>query len=153
MIYDSLEQLKKDLGKEGRIMALDVGTKTIGIAISDATRVISTPKGVIKRQGGKTDFAIIQKLSEENKISAIIIGLPLNMDGSESKITKLVKTFCQNLDNFLKTQKLIYIDERLSTFEADEFITEFKMKKSRGQLVDQIAASMILQSFLDLLRT
>lgn len=152
MIYDNLTRLNQDLLKEGRIMALDVGTKTIGVAISDLSRTISTPKLTIKRKSNKADFLILEKIIKENSIQAIVIGLPLNMDDSESAMSKFVRKFTDSFDQFLQNQKIIFADERLSTFVADEFISEFKMKKDRSKSVDQIAASMILQVVLSELR-
>ena len=152
MIYDNLTQLNKDLSKEGRIMALDVGTKTIGVAISDISRLISNPKLTIKRKSNNHDFLILKKIIEENSITAIVVGLPLNMDDSESEMSKFVRKFTGNLDQFFGDEKIIFGDERLSTSEADQFIGDFKMKKNRDQSVDQIAASVVLQAFLDELR-
>ena len=74
------------------------------------------------------------------------------MDDSESAMSKFVRKFTENFDQFLQNQKIIFADERLSTFVADEFISEFKMKKDRSKSVDQIAASVVLQSVLDRLR-
>jgi len=152
MIYHNLDKFNQDLPHEGRIMALDVGTKTIGVAISDLSRTISTPKLTIKRKSNKADFLIMEKIIKENSIQAIVVGLPLNMDNSESAMSKFVRKFAENFDQFLQTQKIILADERLSTFAADEFIGEFKMKKDRSQSVDQIAASVVLQAVLDQLK-
>lgn len=152
MIYNNIIELKHDLPDEGRIMALDVGTKTIGVAISDLSRTISTPKLTIKRKSNKSDFLILEKIIKENSIQAIVIGMPLNMDNSESAMSTFTRRFSENLDQFLQIQKIIFADERLSTFAADEFISEFKMKKDRSKSVDQIAASIVLQAVLDELK-
>jgi putative Holliday junction resolvase len=119
------------------------------VAISDLSRIISTPKLTIKRKSNKADFLILEKIITDNSIQAIIVGLPLNMDDSESEMSKFVRKFTQNLSEFFPNQKIIFADERLSTFAADEFITEFKMKKDRSKSVDQIAASVVLQALLD----
>ncbi len=151
MIYDQISQLKKDLTVEGRLIALDVGTKIIGVAISDSLRIISNPKSIITRQGNKKDFLIIQKIIAENNIHVVVIGLPLNMDGSESEMSSFVRRFADNLDQFLKKAKIIFFDERLSSFEAEELINKgIGLKKTdKKGLIDQVAASLILQSFLD----
>ena len=133
-------------------MGLDIGTKTIGVAISDLSRTISSPKLTIKRKSNKVDFLILEKIIKENSIQAIVVGLPLNMDSSESAMSKFVRKFTENLDQFFQIQKIIFADERLSTFAADEFISEFKMKKDRSKSVDQIAASVVLQAVLDELK-
>jgi putative Holliday junction resolvase len=151
VIYNNINQLNQDLPEQGRIMALDVGTKTIGVAISDATRIIATPKITLNRKGNQKDFVLIKKIIDENNIAALIIGLPLHMDGSESEITQFIKRFADNLDKFLLDFKMVFFDERLSSFEAEDILNE-RMKirnNKKKQLVDQIAASVILQSALD----
>lgn len=152
MIYNDLEQLKQALPSKGRMIGLDVGTKTIGVAICDDTWFIASPKLTIGRKGEKTDFPLIQKIIEENKIAAIVIGLPLNMDGSESDMSKFVIKFSENLDKFLNNSKIVFFDERLSSFEAKEMMHQAQTKKHRrDQVIDQIAASVILQGAIDLM--
>lgn len=150
MIYNSIKQLKQDLPNKGRLMALDVGTKTIGVATSDDLWLLSTPKLTIKRQGEKTDFPKLKTLIDEYKIAAIIVGLPLNMDGSESKMSEFVRKFTTNLESFLIDMKIGFFDERLSSFEAEEIMREAQTKRNRkDEVIDQIAASVILQNFID----
>lgn len=150
MIYNSSQQLKQDLANKGRLIGLDVGTKTIGVATCDDSWLITTPKLTIKRQGEKTDFPKIKNIIDENKIVAIVVGLPLNMDGTESKMSEFVRKFTKNLDEFLSDMKIIFFDERLSSFEAEEIMREAKTKKNRkDEVIDQIAASVILQGALD----
>ena len=153
MIYNDILQLNQDLENEGRLMGLDVGTKTIGIAISDSLKMIATPKLTIKRQSNKKDFLVIQKLILENRIKALIIGLPLNMDGSESAMSKFVRKFTEELDQFLINAKIVFGDERLSSFEAEDVINEKIKSRNRDKktLIDQIAAAVILQSVLNVL--
>lgn len=150
MIYNSSEQLKQDLPHKGRLVGLDVGTKTIGVAICDDSWLIASPKLTIKRQGEKTDFPKIKNIINENKIAAIVVGLPLNMDGTESKMSEFVRKFTKNLDEFLGDIKIVFFDERLSSFEAEEIMREAQTKRNRkDEVIDQIAASVILQSALD----
>lgn len=150
MIYKDIQKLNQDLPQKGRLMGLDVGTKTIGVAISDASWIVSNPKLTIKRQSNQKDFLVIKKIIEENSIKAIVVGLPLNMDGSESKMSEFVRKFADNLDMFLQDFKIIFFDERLSSFAAEEIMLEAKTKNNqKKKLIDQIAASVILQGALD----
>ncbi|MCE3255242.1 MAG: Holliday junction resolvase RuvX [Rickettsiaceae bacterium] len=150
MIYKDLAQLNQLLTNKGRLLGLDIGTKTIGVAVCDGSWLIANPKLTISRKGGEWDFAQIKKLIDENAIKAIIIGLPLNMDDSESEISKLVRKFADNLDQFLGDFKLAFFDERLSSFAAREIMHNSKTKNHRRKsLVDQIAASIILQGAID----
>jgi putative Holliday junction resolvase len=157
MIYNDLKQLKQDLpasgSQRGRLLGLDVGTKTIGVAISDASWLISNPRLTILRKGGKADFLAIKNFIGENKITAIVIGLPLNMDGSESAMSDFVRKFAIRLDEFLINSKITFFDERLSSFEAEELMESGKIKNNkRKEKIDQIAASLILQGALEVIK-
>ncbi|MFT7087580.1 MAG: putative Holliday junction resolvase [Rickettsiales bacterium] len=150
MIYTDSEKLKQDLETKGRIIGLDLGTKTIGVAICDSDWTIATPKLTISRRGGKTDFLAIKTIIEANKIVAIVIGLPLNMDDSESKMSELVRKFAIGLDEFLNPAKIILFDERLSSFIAEELMNEAGTRNNRRKnVIDQIAAGIILQGLID----
>ncbi|MDA0902134.1 MAG: Holliday junction resolvase RuvX [Proteobacteria bacterium] len=150
MIFEEIEQWLKHIDETGRIIGLDVGTKTIGVAICDDRRTICTPKLTIQRQSNEKDFAILKTLIEENKVKAIVVGLPLNMDGSESDMSEFVRRFSENLEQFLGGFNIFLQDERLSSFMAEDIIREIKAKDSKKKkLVDQIAASVILQTALD----
>lgn len=136
-------------------MSIDVGTKRIGIAISDKSRMFASPKTTIMRKGNLHDFPKIYQLIIENDIKAIIIGLPLNMNESENEMTYFARNFAKNLDDFLSPniESKIYLhDERLTSFMAkDDLILAIKGKKDKKkQVIDQMAASIILQSFLDM---
>ena len=87
MIYNNIRILNQALPPEGRILGLDVGTKNIGLAISDQSRIIANPKAIIKRSSNSKDFAKIAQAIASHQATAIIIGLPLNMDGSESTMS------------------------------------------------------------------
>ena len=101
-IYNTKNLLNQVLPAAGRIMALDVGQKRIGIAITDESRFLSSPKDILTRRSNERDFEKIADFIKTHKILAIIIGLPLNMDDSESEMSKFVRKFSENLDNFLK---------------------------------------------------
>lgn len=133
-------------------MAVDVGTKRIGIAICDKSRMFASPKTTILRKNNFHDFGQIKELIIENDIKALIIGLPLNMDESENEMTHFAKRFAKNLDEFLGDAKIYLHDERLTSFMAkDDLINAIKGKKDKKKtVIDQVAASLILQSFLEL---
>lgn len=153
MIFDNFNLLNESLPKEGRIMAIDVGTKRMGIAVSDKSRMIATPKTTINRKGNKLDFPQIKDLIEENDAQAIIIGLPINMDESENEMSKFTRNFAKNLDEFLNNKAKIYLhDERLSSFMAKDDLLQMVTgkKNKKKKIIDQMAASVILQSFLEL---
>jgi len=152
MIYNDLKQLNQDLPKKGRLLGLDVGTKTIGVAVCDGDWLVANPRLTISRKGGKADFLAIKNCVEENKIAAIVVGLPLNMDGTESAMSEFVRKFALGLDEFLEDVKIIFFDERLSSFEAEELLESGQVKnnKRKGK-IDQIAASVILQGLVDVL--
>lgn len=136
----------------GRIMALDLGTKTIGVAISDGMRYSATPLETIKRTKFTLDVERILHLISENQIAAIILGLPLNMDGSEGPRVQSTRAFARNLAQ--KTPlPIAYWDERLSTSAVTRMMIEADLRRDRrAEVVDKLAASYILQGALDRLR-
>ncbi len=151
MIFSRLNQLnqafKASLKDSWRIMALDVGTKRIGVALSDETRLIATPKLVLNRKSNLKDFAEIAKILRENNVKAIVVGMPINMDKSASVMSEFVEKFCAELDGFLEGKiPIILFDERLTSFEAREIAaSELSRKK---EFYDDIAAALILEHFL-----
>lgn len=152
MIFNDCHQLNQALPKVGRVMAIDVGTKRIGIALSDETRFLATPKLVLQRLSNLKDFAKIQQFAQENNVCAIIIGYPRKLDGSKDEMTDFVERFAKNLDEFLlKKFPILLFDERLSSAEARE-INASELSRKNNTFVDDIAASVILQHFLDEIR-
>jgi putative holliday junction resolvase len=141
----------ESLPKVGRLLGIDIGTKRIGIAVSDESRFIATPKKIINRQSNLKDFAEIKKFISEYKVIGIVAGMPVNMDESEIPMTKFALEFCENLDLFLdKELPIFFFDERLSSFEAREIGgSKLSRKKDKSKYIDDIAASVILQGFLD----
>lgn len=149
MIFNSSDQLNQDLPQKGRLMAIDVGTKRIGIALSDESRFIATPKLILNRQSNQKDFAKIQEFISENKVAAIVIGLPLTMEGKTQPMSEFAEKFAENLDEFLEKKLPIFLfEERLSSFEARE-AHHSELSRKKNKFVDDIAASFILQHFLD----
>ena len=132
----------------GRLLCLDVGDVRIGIAISDERRIIATPHSVYTRVGWGPDTRHIKGLMEQTGAVAIVCGLPLNMDGSEGFQAQKVKAFAQQLQN--AGMEVIFQDERLTTISAHEVLIEGGMRREeRKHNVDKVAASFILQSYLD----
>lgn len=136
----------------GALLGLDPGTKTLGLAISDRTRLIATPLKTIHREKFTPDAAQLLKLYKDNEATALIVGLPVNMNGTHGPRTQSVRDFCTNL---LKIQDIpIFLwDERLSTMAVTRGMIEADMsRKKRKENVDKLAASYILQGVLDRLR-
>lgn len=140
--------------KSGRILGIDLGTKRIGLAVSDETLSISTPKNILFRQNNFSDFEKILEIISEYKITAIVLGYPLHLDKSVIEMTVISEEFAKKLDELLEKKLPIFLfEERLSSFEARAIAKSgLSRKKSRGRnhnFVDDIAASLILQHFLD----
>ena len=149
MAIISLDNLRET---SGALLGVDPGTKTLGLAISDRTRLIATPLETIRREKFTLDAQHLLKVYTENQASALIVGLPVNMNGTHGPRTQSVKDFCINL---LKLQDLpIFLwDERLSTMAVTRSMLEADMsRKKRKENVDKLAASYILQGVLDRLR-
>jgi|TARA_Y100000389_G_scaffold63312_2_gene59405 putative holliday junction resolvase len=152
MIYDNITDLKRDLQPESRFLALDVGTKVIGMAICDPSRTICNPFGTISRLGNKKDFLKIQEYIKQNEIELLVIGLPIHINGSESKISIFVRRFATNIDVFLLGKiKILLHDERYSSSSARIFIDDnlkLTKKHNRKKTIDKIAANIILETFI-----
>lgn len=140
------------LPKGVRVMGLDLGTKTIGLALSDVERRICSPLETIRRTKFQADAASLLKHIEQHKIGALIIGLPLNMDGSEGPRVQSTRAFVRNLEK-LTALPILYWDERLSTAAVTRTLLEADTSRARrAELVDKMAAAYILQGALDRLQ-
>ena len=147
MIFKITDQLNQAI-PSGRLMGLDVGTKRIGVATYDDSKLITTPQLVLNRQSNLKDFVKIKEFFDENKITAIVIGLPLAMNGEKSKMSEFVEKFTKNFDEFLAGKIPIYLfDERLTSFEARIF-NDSQLSRKKNKFYDDISASLILRSFL-----
>jgi len=135
---------------EGRAIAgLDLGTKTIGVAVSDLRRGIATPVLTIRRVKFTTDAAALAALVAERRIAGLILGLPLNMDGSEGPRAQATRAFARNLARLLPLP-IGFWDERLSTVAAERALLEADTsRKRRSEVIDHVAAGYILQGVLD----
>ena len=132
-----------------RVMALDVGEKKIGVAISDALLLTAQARPTLRRKDLKTDILILGRLAEENEVHEIVIGQPLHMSGKESVQSEKVARFAAELKNALKLP-IVFWDERLTSFAAEEHLAEMGLnwRQRRGH-IDKIAAMIILQNYLD----
>ena len=135
-----------------RLMAIDQGEKTLGLAISDSALKIASPLKTLKRGRFKEDLAALKAVCDERSVGGILIGLPVNMDGSEGPRCQSVRQFAQNLVELGGISLPIALwDERLSTAAVERFlIAEADMtRKRRAAVVDKMAAAYILQGALD----
>lgn len=132
-----------------KILAIDFGEKRIGFAMGNSELGISLPLKPFRRGKPGLDIEHIKILIAEYDIEKIILGYPLNMDGSESQFSKRVKNFMKKLAGEIDTD-IELLDERLTTFEAEELLKSFKKQfKKRREIIDSIAAMIILDEFLE----
>jgi putative pre-16S rRNA nuclease len=132
-----------------RVMALDVGEKKIGIAISDALLLTAQARPTLRRKNLKSDIFILGRLVEENEVHEIVVGLPLHMSGKQSLQSERVTKFADELRKVLQIP-IVFWDERLTSFAAEQHLEEMGLKwRQRRDHIDKIAAMMILQSYLD----
>ena len=140
------------LPPRGKLIGLDLGTKTIGVAVSDALRMTATPLETIKRTKFTADAARLRQIIDETGAVGIVLGLPLNMDGSEGPRVQSTRAFARNLAGLIPLP-LAFWDERLSTSAVTRMMIEADLRRDRrAELVDKLAASYILQGALDRLR-
>ena len=136
----------------GKILGLDLGTKTIGVAVSDGMRYSASPLETIKRTKFTQDAERIIELVAENNAVALILGLPLNMDGTEGPRVQSTRAFARNIAQKLDLP-IAFWDERLSTAAVTRMMIDADLRRDRrAEVVDKLAASYILQGALDRLR-
>lgn len=147
-IYNDVTDLAPDL-PFGALMGLDLGTKTIGVAVTDTYRTVATPLETVKRTKFTKDADALVAISKERGIVGIILGLPMNMDGSEGPRAQSTRAFARNLEKLLPLP-ISFWDERLSTVAAEKALLEADTsRKRRAEVIDHVAASYILQGALD----
>lgn len=133
----------------GRVMALDVGTKTIGIALSDELRLFATLHSTLARKGVAQDVARIVTIATERAVDHVVVGLPYELDGSEERPARLARQIGEAVRETTGLP-VTYIDERFSSVEAERMLIGLDVKRARRkQVIDQAAAAVILQSFLE----
>jgi putative holliday junction resolvase len=144
-----LPELFGCLKRDERLLGLDVGTKTIGLALSDVMRQIATPLETIRRTKFKADAAQLLELSRHHGVAGLVLGLPLNLDGSEGPRAQSTRAFARNLAP-LTELPMMFWDERLSTAAAERVLFEADAsRKRRAEVIDKMAAAYILQGALD----
>lgn len=135
-----------------RVLALDFGEKRIGVAVSDPLGIIAQGLTVIVRRDSEADIKEIENIVEEYKADSIVIGMPVNMDGTKGKSAEKVNEFVETLKARLNIPVYTY-DERLSTKESEKFLISSDVsRKKRKQIIDKVAAQLILESYLERLK-
>ncbi|MBY6055774.1 Holliday junction resolvase RuvX [Leisingera daeponensis] len=152
MIHDAFEDFAAALPPMSALMGLDLGTKTIGVAVSDRIGAVATPLETVKRKKFSADAARLLEIIQARDISGILLGLPRNMDGTEGPRCQSTRAFARNLMQ-LTDLPISFWDERLSTVAAEKALLEADTtRKRRAEVIDHVAASYILQGALDRMR-
>ena len=148
----AVTDLPARLARGERLLGLDPGSKTIGVAVSDSALKVASPLETIRRGKFADDAARLAALCKEYRIGGLVIGLPMNMDGSEGPRCQSVRQLARNLvEKAGFTQPIAFWDERLSTAAVERFLVDEAdmTRKRRGEVVDRMAAAYILQGALD----
>ena len=145
-------ELKQILKPRERLLGLDVGAKTIGVAVSDASLTVASPVETLRRKGLEADAAAVKRIMETLGAGAAVIGLPVQMDGREGPRCQSVRQFAANLMSKFDIE-IAFWDERLSTAAVERTLIAADMsRKRRADVVDKLAAAYILQGLLDRLK-
>ena len=149
MICETAEEFATALPAHGALMGLDLGDKTIGVALSDVMRSVATPIETVRRKKFGLDAARLQTVIADRSVSGIVLGLPRNMDGSEGPRCQSTRAFARNFER-LWDGPITFWDERLSTVAAEKALLEADTtRKRRAEVIDHVAAGYILQGLLD----
>ncbi len=149
MICEAMEDFAAALPLDRALVGLDLGTKTIGVAVSDRRLSVATPLETIKRTKFTADATALLEICAKREIGGIVLGLPRNMDGTEGPRCQSTRAFARNLAR-LTELPLSFWDERLSTVAAERALLEADTtRKRRSEVIDHVAAGYILQGALD----
>lgn len=149
MIIEDITEFATALPRHCALMGLDLGTKTIGVAVSDTFQSVASPFETVKRKKFGIDAARLQEIIADRQVGGIILGLPRNMDGSEGPRSQSTRAFARNFERLCPIP-IGYWDERLSTVAAEKALLEADAtRKRRSEVIDSVAASYILQGVLD----
>ena len=152
MICPTAEEFAAALPRVGAIAGLDLGTRTIGVAVTDGLRQVASPLTVIRRTKFTADATALLQIAADRGLAGLVLGLPLNMDGTEGPRAQSTRAFARNLER-LTPLPLTFWDERLSTVAAERALLEADTsRRRRAEVIDQVAAGYILQGVLDRLR-
>ena len=148
----AIEDLPPLLAPEARLLGLDVGTKTIGMALSDVTRSIATPYDTVRRTKFTADAKLLLEVIQTHGVGALVIGLPINLNGSEGPRAQSTRAFARNLGSHVEVP-MVFWDERFSTAAVERHLIEADAsRKRRAEVIDRMAAAYILQGALDRLK-
>ena len=146
---DNQSNLIESLNTSQILVGLDLGTKTLGVAVSDRLKIIASPLLTIQRKGTKKDILKLQEILNEYEIGGFILGLPLSLDNSENKQTQLVRNFNSEINKFFNLPSVLW-DERFSSDIIFKELRKANMSKTKiKNKLDQQSASYILQGYLD----
>ena len=149
MVYNVIEEFIENIGVEGALMGLDLGEKTIGVAVSDTRQTVATGIKTIKRTKFQKDLTILTQVILGRDIRGVILGLPKNMNGSEGPKCQSTRAFAKNI-SLTVPLPITFWDERLSTVAAERSLIEANAsRRRRAEVIDYVAASFILQGVLD----
>ncbi|MGB3148897.1 MAG: Holliday junction resolvase RuvX [Paracoccaceae bacterium] len=149
MILTDIAEFARLLPDYGGLVGLDLGEKTIGLAVSDRQRSVASPLSTIRRVKFSLDAAELLDIVQRREIVGLVLGLPLNMDGSEGARCQSTRAFARNLER-LSPLPIAFWDERLSTVAAERVLLEADTsRKRRSEVIDHVAAGFILQGALD----
>ena len=148
-VFDDTDAFVAALPAQGPLAGLDLGEKTIGVAVSDLRRSVATPVETVRRKKFTLDAARLIEIAAARGLAGFVLGLPLNMDASEGPRCQSTRAFARNLSG-LTALPIGFWDERLSTVAAERALLEFDTSRARrAQVIDHVAAGFILQGFLD----
>ncbi len=134
----------------GRVLALDVGSRRLGVAVSDPTRTVATPLVTLQRREPAEDASTIRRLAAEQGASVVVAGLPVSLSGREGPAARSVRAYVDELRQHLPEIVFELADERLSTVSAERALVEGGVRRrDRREVVDQVAACVFLQAWLD----
>jgi putative Holliday junction resolvase len=149
---EDVEAFAARLAPGAPLIGIDAGTKTLGLALSDVTRTIASPLTVLRRRKFKEDAAELLRIAAEHRIAGLVLGLPINLDGSAGPREQATRALARNL-NALTELPILLWDERLSTAAAERTLLEADAsRKRRAEVIDKLAATIILQGALDRMR-
>jgi putative Holliday junction resolvase len=152
MVVLELDELKTVLNPGQRLLGLDLGKKAIGLALSDTSLTVATPLTILAREKFSDNATRLDALIAEHGIGGLIVGLPLNMDGSAGRSAQSARAFARNFAR-RSSVPLAMVDERLSTVAANRVLLEAdSSRKKRAETLDKVAAAYILQGALDQMR-
>jgi putative Holliday junction resolvase len=149
MVFDDIANLAAALPRRQAVLGLDLGTKTIGVAVSDVLQSVASPLLTIRRTKFTADATEVLRLAASRAVGGVILGLPLNMDGTEGPRCQSTRAFARNLSRMTEVA-IGFWDERLSTVAAERALLEADTsRKRRSEVIDHVAAGVILQGALD----